>query len=239
MSLTLYTAELKSKSAAINLAFEDEFLRRKITPQTMYLFFYENFSSLVLGKSLEIENEIYTTKKHPPVYRRISGGGSVLHTVGNLNFSLFLSLSDFPEMFNVSYSYEKILDAVKYFLGKNISRKGYSDLAFFTKGEMRKFSGNAQCRKRGLIMHHGTLLYSKRAVREIPYYLRPPPKEPKYREGRTHKGFMAHTLPCYTRTTLMRYVRLGIAQSFGATLRSLKIEDTTFITPFQTESVSR
>ncbi len=233
--MILYTTLLKSRHCGVNLAFEDFFLRAAKDPASMYLLFYENFPALVLGKSLEKEKEIWLHKGHPPVYRRISGGGSVIHADGNLNYSLFLSLEKFPEFMNVGFSYEKILAAVACRLGSKVSRQGYSDLAILCRGAIRKFSGNAQCRKRGWIMHHGTLLYDKKAIGTIPYYLRPPPKEPEYRKGRRHAEFMTNILPSYNKYDLIRRVRLGVAESFGAELKNRAFSPPGPITPFQPE----
>jgi len=233
--LILYTTFLPSRHCGLNLAFEDFFLKSEKDPQALYLFFYENFPALVLGKSLELEQEVWQHKRHPPVYRRISGGGSVLHAPGNLNYSLFLSLEAFPGLMNVSLSYEKILAGVAAGLGPRVSRQGYSDLVVLCRGELRKFSGNAQARKRGWIMHHGTLLYSKEAIRRIPYYLRPPPKEPEYRKGRRHAEFMTNVLPVYSRAGLMWSLRHGLAREFNAELRQMPAPAMTGITPFHEE----
>jgi lipoate-protein ligase A len=236
----LYTALLQSKHCGVNLGLEDFFLRGEKNPGSIYLLFYENFPALVLGKSLEIEKEIWLHKKHPPVYRRISGGGSVMHAEGNLNYSLFLPLEKFPGFMNVGTSYDAILAAVASKLGDRVSRQGYSDLTILCRGAARKFSGNAQCRKRGWIMHHGTLLYAKEAIRQIPYYLRPPPKEPEYRKGRRHSEFMTNVLPTYNKYDLIRRVRTGIAQYFKADLRLLAAGGVgDFISPFQAERKSR
>ncbi len=218
--MTLLTAILPSRHCGLNLAFEEAFFQYSKPAKTMFLFFYENNDAIVLGKSLNIQEEIYA-RKGPPVFRRLSGGGSVLHCRGNLNYALFLSLADFPELMNVSASYEKILGALAVALGRFVSQRGYSDLTLRLRGVDRKFSGNAQCRKRGWLMHHGTLLYDKTALRKVPLYLRPPPKEPAYREGRRHKDFMTNVLPCYDRAQLIRRVRLAFARSFSAELRHL------------------
>lgn len=219
--MELRTAIIRSRHCGLNLSFEDWFLRSVVTSESIYLFFYENTDALVLGKSLELAQEIHIHKLHPPVYRRISGGGSVLHTVGNLNYALFLPLSAFPDMGNVSASYQGILSAVIAEFPKGVSIQGYSDLNYTSRGSARKFSGNAQCRKRGWIMHHGTLLYARQAISKIPYFLRSPPKEPEYRRGRSHSDFMTNVLPVYNRWDLIRRVRLGLSRALGAELRSM------------------
>ncbi|GAB4422573.1 MAG: hypothetical protein OHK0011_01700 [Turneriella sp.] len=235
--MILYTAELASRNCGVNLAFEEAFFQQHKPARSLFLFFYENNDAIVLGKSLITEEEVYA-HKGPPVYRRISGGGSVLHCRGNLNYSLFLSLEDFPELLNVSLSYEKILGGLAHALGHSVAQRGYSDLTIRCRGADRKFSGNAQCRKRGWIMHHGTLLYSKTALKRIPFYLRPPPKQPAYRAGRSHREFMTNVLPCYDRAQLIWRVRQGCARLFGAELRAVPADEVTSMAynpPFQAE----
>jgi lipoate-protein ligase A len=233
--MILYTAQLPSQHCGLNLAFEEAFFRAAKPARSLFLFFYENTDAVVLGKSLV--EEVYA-HKGPSVYRRISGGGSVLHCRGNLNYSLFLSLEDFPEFMNISLSYEKILGGLAPALGRFVTQRGYSDLAILCRGTERKFSGSAQCRKRGWIMHHGTLLYDKAPLKKIPLYLRMPPKQPAYRNGRSHRDFMACVLPCYHRSQLIWRVRQGFARAFGAELRLIpaaQLPRFTHIPPFQAE----
>lgn len=239
--MILYTALLASRNCGINLAFEERFLQAAKAPGSLYLFFYENNNAIVLGKSLVADEEVYA-HKGPPVYRRISGGGSVLHCRGNLNYSLFLSLGDFPDLVHISLSYEKILGGLAPALGRFVSQQGYSDLAIRCRGAERKFSGNAQCRKRGWIMHHGTLLYSKTALKRIPLYLRPPPKQPAYRAGRHHRDFMTNVLPCYSRAQLVWRVRQAFARTFGATLKILPQHELSLLLqnpPFRAERAGK
>lgn len=223
--MKLVTALLPSQSCAVNLAFEEQFFAASKPPQTSYLVFYENSDAIVLGKSLVLTEEVHLHKNIPRVFRRISGGGTVLHTCGNLNYALFISLEDFPDYFNVSLSYERLLNAIATGISRNVGVRGYSDLGYAVRGEVRKFSGNAQCRKRGWLMLHGTLVYSKQALRQIPWYLKMPPKQPEYRAGRQHRDFMTNVLPCYSRYQLMRRLRLGLAAHLKATLFSVMAKD--------------
>lgn len=236
-----YTSILSSKHCGINLAYEKNFFEAKKDPQALYLFFYENNDAVVLGKSLELEKEVFA-HKGPEVFRRISGGGSVFHSRGSLNYALFLSLEAFPQFMNISLSYDRILRAVSSCWNGRVIQQGLSDLALKNRGSYRKISGNAQCRKKGWIMHHGTLVYSKRALSRIPYYLKPPPKEPDYRRGRTHGDFMARVLPCYSRAKLIHTVREGVSREFGAELHSLPptyFNDLKWRIPFQAERRSK
>jgi len=125
-----------------------------------------------------------------PVRRRVSGGGTVLIGPGCLNFSLVLDMRHRPELADVSRSHVLILDRVSEVLAVKIPHivfDGISDLCVGGK----KFSGNAQRRRRDWLLHHGTLLYNF-PVEQISRYLREPARQPPYRANRPHSDFVAN-----------------------------------------------
>ncbi|MBI1914718.1 MAG: lipoate--protein ligase family protein [Planctomycetes bacterium] len=128
-----------------------------------------------------------------PVLRRSSGGGTVLLGRGCLLFSLVLAFDRSPALATVRPSYGYILERLCEALADivpGIRQGGISDLA--ARG--RKFSGNAQQRKRRFLLHHGTLLYDF-DLALIGRYLRRPARQPEYRAGRDHLDFVRN-LPC-------------------------------------------
>jgi lipoate-protein ligase A len=120
-----------------------------------------------------------------PVLRRASGGGTVLLGPGCLLYTLVLDQEREPALTQIQPSYRHILGRVAAALGGEATPEGISDLALGG----RKFSGNAQQRKRRHLLHHGTLLYAFDLGR-VGRYLRPPPRPPEYRAGRTHAEFL-------------------------------------------------
>src|SRR5262249_19628800 len=93
-----------------------------------------------------------------PILRRSSGGGTVLLGRGCLLYSLVLAYARAPALHEIRPSYAYILDRIGQALAgllPRIEQPGTSDLA----SDGRKFSGNAQQRKRTHLLHHGTLLY--------------------------------------------------------------------------------
>ena len=123
-----------------------------------------------------------------PVLRRSSGGGTVLLGAGCLCFSLILAYGRSPLLEDVRPSYRFILGRIREALGEplpGIDLAGVSDLA----AGGRKFSGNAQQRKRHFLLHHGTILYDFDLPR-IGRYLRLPARQPDYRLGRPHDDFV-------------------------------------------------
>jgi lipoate-protein ligase A len=123
-----------------------------------------------------------------PILRRASGGGTVLLGPGCLLYSLVLNQEGAPGLQDITSSYRVILERVRAALADllpGIELAGTSDLA----AGGRKFSGNAQQRKRHFLLHHGTLLYGF-DVGRVGRYLCPPGRQPEYRDRRDHAGFM-------------------------------------------------
>src|SRR5262245_6905461 len=116
-----------------------------------------------------------------PILRRASGGGTVLLGRGCLLYSLVLSYQRSPELHDLTSSYGYILDRIREALADllpDLEHAGTSDLSW--RG--RKFSGNAQQRKRTHLLHHGTLLYDF-DLGQVGRYLRMPARQPEYRGG--------------------------------------------------------
>jgi len=123
-----------------------------------------------------------------PILRRSSGGGTVLLGKGCLLFSLVLACERSPALREIPSSNAYILNRVRGALADllpDIELAGTSDLA----AGGRKFSGNAQQRKRYHLLHHGTLLYGL-DLSLLPRYLRLPTRQPEYRAGRGHADFL-------------------------------------------------
>jgi lipoate-protein ligase A len=123
-----------------------------------------------------------------PILRRSSGGGTVLLGPGCLLYTLVLRIDRHPGLSSIASSYRHILGGVGQALGGGTVRPaGISDLVL----EDRKFSGNAQQRKRDHLLHHGTLLYAF-DLASVGRYLRPPLRQPEYRAGRPHADFLCN-----------------------------------------------
>ncbi len=147
-----------------------------------------------------------------PIFRRCSGGGTVLQGPGCLNYSLVLNIDETRPLHSIT-------SANSYIMGRNtkaveackgipswserkhlgitldpmVEVRGHTDLALVTYRCLRvtslKFSGNAQRRKKHFLLFHGTFLLNF-DLQLVEKYLRMPSKEPDYREGRSHKEFL-------------------------------------------------
>lgn len=145
----------KSKDVYYNLAVE-EFVFNHCTEDD-YLLLWVNEPCVVIGKYQNIYQEVNTKelfKNKIYVSRRNSGGGTVYHDEGNLNFSLIKDHN--PSTFS---GYEEFLDPIIKILNDlNIPAKKRNSCDIVV-GE-KKISGNAQASKKNRILHHGTLLFN-------------------------------------------------------------------------------
>ncbi len=147
---------------------------------------------VVLGYANKVDLEVNSgacREKKVPILRRCSGGGTVLQGPGSINYSLILNWEDNGRLQTITQANQFIMgrhrDLLKPYLNSSVSIEGHTDLVI---GE-RKFSGNAQRRKKKFLLFHGTFLLDFK-LELIEQLLCMPSKEPCYREGRTHLDFL-------------------------------------------------
>ncbi|MCF8229025.1 MAG: lipoate--protein ligase [Bacteroidales bacterium] len=139
-----------------NLAAE-EYVLKNFSEDCFML--WQNSPCVVVGKHQNTLAEInyeYIRKKNIPVVRRISGGGTVFHDPGNLNFTFVQNIKD-ENLVNFRKFTAPIL-AVLETMGVHARFEGKNNLTLAGL----KFSGNAEHVYKKRTLHHGTLLYSSR-----------------------------------------------------------------------------
>lgn len=144
-----------SHDAYFNIALE-EYLLYKYPTEDIFLL-YINAQSIIVGKFQNTLAEInldYVKDKNIKVVRRMSGGGTVYHDLGNLNFSFhtLLGTNDFMD-------FSQFTEPVIHLLNElNVPAKleGRNDLLV----DGKKFSGNAKLARNGKMIQHGTILFN-------------------------------------------------------------------------------
>ena len=148
---------------------------------------------VALGYTNKIETEADASTCHAlgvPILRRASGGGTVLQGPNCLSYALILNIEARPQIASISSSNAWIMErnarAVSQVLGRPIEVSGHSDLSL----DGRKFSGNAQKRKRRFTLFHGTILLAGFDLQLLAQTLKMPERRPDYRVGRSHLDFV-------------------------------------------------
>jgi lipoate-protein ligase A len=136
-----------------------------------------------------------------PIFRRCTGGGTVVQLPGGLNYSLILRITADGPTRSISSANAFIMErnraAVQAALGApelTVTVRGHTDLAVASPaapGAWLKVAGNAQRRRRHFLLFHGTLLLDCNLPR-IGELLRMPTLEPDYRAGRAHHDFVTN-----------------------------------------------
>ncbi|MEA4920547.1 MAG: lipoate--protein ligase [Clostridiaceae bacterium] len=135
-----------------NIAAEYQlFLEAVDEPQ---LFLWQNNRAVIMGRNQSFSAECdmeFLQKHHIKLARRFSGGGSVFHDLGNVNFT-FLSTEAAAE----PDRYLKVIKNAIEFCGVQCDFSSRNDLV--TDG--KKFSGHAYYTDHGKYMYHGTIMIS-------------------------------------------------------------------------------
>ncbi len=144
----------QTTSPAFNLATE-EYLLKEIKEDVFYI--YVNEPSIIVGKHQNTLAEInynYTLSNNIPVYRRLSGGGTVYHDLGNLNFC-FITNEKKGNLVNFDKHSAPIVKALEN-IGLTIEVGKRHDLGIADK----KITGTASHVFKTRSIHHGTLLFN-------------------------------------------------------------------------------
>ena len=143
---------------AVNLALE-EHCYRNLDFGHDYVLFYINRPSVIIGNHQnpfqEVNFDFAVRQKIPPV-RRISGGGTVYHDPGNLNFSFITAFNG--EMLGYFKTLLQPVLKTLQRLGVAAQLMGKNDITV----DGRKISGNSQHTDMRRMLSHGTLLFSAR-----------------------------------------------------------------------------
>ena len=144
---------LESNDPFLNLATEEYLLHNR---NEDFIILSINDPAVIVGKHQVAHREVNTRfveKNMIPVIRRISGGGTVYHDRGNLNFA-FIRQSEPGKQVDFRLYLQPVINFL-HSTGIEAIFEGKNDLTY--KG--LKISGNAEHVFRERVLHHGTLLY--------------------------------------------------------------------------------
>ena len=196
----MFACPLPSADPALLLGWDDAFLDSADQGGPETIWFWESPAPfVVVGYGQQVEREVDTEAcRHRgiPVLRRCSGGGTVVQGPGCLSYGLALRIDPAGPTATITGTNHWVMErqrrAMATLLGDAVHVRGHTDLTLATASGERKFSGNAQRRKRDALLFHGTILlhFDLPLIADV---LRPPSLEPDYRGKRSHLDFVVET----------------------------------------------
>ena len=213
-----------SEDAFFNIASEEYLLARY--PQEDIFLLYVNAPSIIVGKFQNTLAEInldFVRKNNIQVVRRMSGGGTVYHDLGNLNFSFHTLLggNDFMDFSKFTEPVVRMLNDMKV----PAKLEGRNDLLV----DGKKFSGNAKLARNGKMIQHGTILFDSEMsiltnalkVNPLKY------KDKAIKSNRARVTNLKEYLPEGMTTKLLKQKLISemLKENPGAEIRTLSEED--------------
>lgn len=155
---------------------------------------------VVLGRSSPIEQEVnldYCKAHGIEIFRRCSGGSSIVTGPGSLMYAVVLDYLARPQLRMLEQAHQFVMSRIQQAIsdaGIAVEMQGTCDLTI----DGRKVSGNALRCKRNWMLYHGTLLcdFDPELIQAC---LGEPIRQPDYRAGRSHREFLTK-LPVDIRT---------------------------------------
>jgi lipoate-protein ligase A len=231
----MHLLDITLDSPAANLALDEALLDACEEGGPEVLRFWESPEYfVVVGYSNHVKTEVNVAechKKDIPIFRRCSGGGTVVQGPGCLNYSLIVKFEnsgaeillptqpDHTALQTIPgancYIMRRQAQALGASLGRDVEVRGITDL---TIGD-RKFSGNAQRRKRRALIFHGTFLLNF-DLELVSRLLAKPSKEPDYRVGREHGTFLMNL------NVNVSVIKNALREAWSARDEKLRVPDT-------------
>lgn len=187
--------KLKNKDPYFCLALE-EYLLKNFTEDIFML--WQSEKTVVVGKHQNALGEInypFVRENNITVARRVSGGGTVYHDAGNVNFTFIKNVKSPAEI-----SFKQFTEPVREALAKldiEATTSGRNDLLI----EGKKISGNAEHIFKNRVLHHGTLLFNSdlenlgQAIKVVPGKYESKAVQSNRSEVANISSFLKHKIP--------------------------------------------
>jgi lipoate-protein ligase A len=152
--MTTLCLQLKNTDPYLNLATEEYLLKNQICDIFMI---WQSQSAIIVGKhqnALAEINHHYARENNICIARRLSGGGTVFHDEGNLNFT-FIKNIERADQINYQLFTEQIVTVLN-----KLGLKSYASRHNAIFLDDKKISGSADHVYKRRVLHHGTLLFN-------------------------------------------------------------------------------
>jgi lipoate-protein ligase A len=188
--------DLTLPSVAANLALDEAILRSAEEgdgPPSALRFWRPDQTAVVLGASGRIDQETRRDACRDdgvPIFRRTSGGGTVVIGPGTLNVTVVLPIAARPSLATIEGAQAWILGRCASALKAVAPTIGVAGSGDLVVGD-RKVAGSAQRRLKHTVLVHASIL-CEADLSAIDRYLAEPQRRPVYRGSRTHGEFVTN-----------------------------------------------
>ncbi|MEJ2594948.1 MAG: lipoate--protein ligase family protein [bacterium] len=137
-----------------NIAAEEYLLKHRTEDIAML---WQCDPAVIIGKhqnAMAEANLNWTGKRNIPVIRRITGGGTVYHDSGNINYTVIRTVEQREKMIDFRQFTRPVIDFLSE-LGIISTFEGKNNLVI----EGKKISGNSAHVHKNRVIHHGTILF--------------------------------------------------------------------------------
>ena len=166
---------------------------------------------VVIGRSSPLEQEVnlpWCDSQKIKIFRRASGGASIVTGPGCLMYAVLLDLKKRPHLRMLDQAHRTVMETMSSALasiGIETQIEGTCDLTI----DGRKVSGNSLRVKRNFLIYHGTMICDFDTA-TVSQCLGTPVRQPDYRNNRSHADFLA-AIPATT-----EQLRSAIAKAWEA-----------------------
>lgn len=150
----LYCLQDTGLDPYFNVALEEYLLKHRTEN---FFRLWRNDNAIVVGKNQNAIGEInvdYVAKKGIHVVRRYSGGGTVYHDLGNVNYTFVTTVAPGESKIDFHRYGQPIIDVLASY---GITAR-FDDRNSIRIGDL-KISGNAEAIHRNRVLHHGCILF--------------------------------------------------------------------------------
>lgn len=202
--MTIEIIELENTDINEQLALEEKLLKEKTGA---YLLINDGPPpAIVMGSTQKAEDVINIKKakeKNIPIIQRFSAGGCVILDHNTIMVSLILHKKILP----IDFFPKTIMEWSENFYKNALELPSFSLQAHdYTLGN-KKIGGNAQYIKKDRFVHHTSFLWD--FDKEHMDLLLHPPKEPEYRNARSHQDFLTTIAPHLTKQQFINRIKHG------------------------------
>ena len=212
----------QSNNIYFNLALENWLFLEKLQDKKI-LFLWQNAPCVVIGRAQNpwLECNLESMKKDNIIMvRRQSGGGTVYHDFGNLNYTIISPKKDY----DIKANLDLVCKAVQK-LGIDVYANQRNDIVVDYHDFTYKVSGSAFREKKDRAFHHGTLLINANTKKLYDYLHQPIDKSLDTKGVKSHRSKVINLAEINTDIQTQDITK-AFLNSFGSVELSLINEET-------------